>query len=524
MVFELNFYKYLINLKVFYDIATEKYLRTKEMADLKLLRQTATNFSILYAEDNEPLRNKAAKLLTKIFKNVYLAEDGQKGLEIFKKYKPQIVLSDIKMPHIDGLELAKEIRLISSDFKFIVMSAFDDKEHLYNAINAGVYRFLKKPVNISELSDTLLDALLDLKHEMNIKLFHTHLQNVFNYQSSMVLMVNGTKPILANEMFLEFFDYKNVENLKQNFENFSTKFLEHSGFLCNQEGLEWINTLQGNNAKLFHIKLKDKENELRHFILKYQAIPEKNGYGILSFDDITELNLLKLFDAKESEDEAEDMQAIKNLLQVIKDNSAKITMHNYYKGLSVTNDAIISKVKDSSVIVKTSYLQQKAIKLEKKTLIVAKALPRVLELNKVLDIDFDKQEVELASFKFIKTSPIDRKTVRVVPIGKQSVSVFVGENKLQGDIAIEDISIDAIKLSIDALPAGLVLGTEVYLEIVLELNKQPLIIKTKAKMYRKQESKSNFSIVFIFDESKKGDLLKYIAKCQMAIIREFKGL
>lgn len=496
------------------------------MADLKLLQQTAVGFSILYAEDNEPLRNKAAKLLTKIFKNVYLAEDGQKGLEIFKKYKPQIVLSDIKMPHMDGLELAKEIRSISSDFKFIVMSAFDDKEHLYSAINAGVYRFLKKPVNVSELSDALLDALLDLKHEMNTKLFYTHLENLFNYQSSMVLMVNDTKPILANDMFLEFFDFENMDSLKQSFQNFSTKFLQHDGFLCNQEGLDWIDTLRNNKEKLFHIKLKNRKNELRHFILKYQAIPEKDGYGILSFDDVTEINLLKLFDVKEieNEDKVEDMQAIKNLLQVIKDNSAKIAMHNYYKGLSITNDAIISEVKENSIVVKTNYLQQKAIKLEGKTLIVAQALPHALECNKVLGIDFDKQKVELASFKFMKRSPIDRKSIRVTPKGKQSVSLLVGENKFQGDITIEDISIDAIKLSLDALPAGLVLGTEVYMEIVLELDKQPLTINTKAKMYRKQENRHNFSVVFIFNESKKGNLLKYIAKCQMAIIREFKGL
>ena len=60
------------------------------------------------------------------------------------------------------------------------------------------------------------------------------------------------------------------------------------------------------------------------------------------------------------------------------------------------------------------------------------------------------------SLHFVKTSPITRKTIRVVPDGKQSVSLFIREGKFHGDCEIEDISLDAVKIKMNALPAGLV--------------------------------------------------------------------
>ena len=89
--------------------------------------------------------------------------------------------------------------------------------------------------------------------------------------------------------------------------------------------------------------VKNHKGEIKHLIAKYQIIPEKDGYGILSFDDVTELRLLKLFDASQTniDEKMQDTQAMFDLLEVIQRNSAKIELHNYYKGLSITNDALI---------------------------------------------------------------------------------------------------------------------------------------------------------------------------------------
>ncbi len=332
--------------------------------------------------------------------------------------------------------------------------------------------------------------------------------------------------ILANDMFCEFFNSVCKESCKGSFSAISEQFLEHDGFLYESEGVNILEIIKLNPQKLYHVKLQNNQDDIRHFILKYQDIPEKEDYGVLSFDDVTELNLLKLFDAKQSsnDDDLKDTKALFNLLEVIQRNSAKVELHNYYKGLSITNNGIITEVNDETLTLKTTYMQQKAIQMEQKLLLVSSALPHTIECKEIQKINFEKQIVELKSLRFIKTSPVTRSTIRVVPSGKQTVSFFVGENKFHGDIEIEDISLDAVKLKLNALPAGLDRDSDIVLDIVLELDKKPLIINTKATMFRKSESRHSFSVVFIFKDLQKSKLVKYITKRQMELIREIKGM
>jgi len=496
------------------------------MSDLKKLKSAAKGFSILYVEDNKALRLNVERLLHKFFDNVFVAEDGTVGLEMFKKHHYHLVITDIKMPNMDGIEFTKNIKKIQPDTKVIVMSAFDDKEYLLKGIELGVFRFLKKPVNLAELTDVLYLAVEEIKHESNTKLFFTHLQSIFNYQSSMVIMLNKAHPILANQMLFDFFGVDSIEAFKENHGDISRVFMEHDGFLYNSEEENALDRLQTSDKKLFHVKIKNYKGEIKHLIAKYQIIPEKHGYGVLSFDDVTELKLLKLFDEKQTnlDNKAQDTKAMFDLLEVIQRNSAKIALHNYYKGLSITNDAVITDTQNGMLTLKTNYLQQKAIQYEGKTIIVSEALPHAIECNTIVKLKFDNQSIEIKNIKFIKSSPITRKTIRVIPEEKHTASLFLGENKFHGDVRIEDISLDAVKLQLNALPAGLQAGDEVHLDLVVELDKRPLIINTKATMLRKSESRHSFSVVFMFNESKKGDLVKYITKRQMAIIREFKGL
>ena len=496
------------------------------MSDLKKLKSAAKDFSILYVEDNKALRQNVEKLLHKFFSNVFVAEDGRVGLEMFKKHHYHLVISDIRMPNMDGIEFTKSIRKIQPDTKVILMSAFDDKEYLLQAIELGIFRYLQKPVNVSELANVLLLALQEIKDERNSKIFYTNLQNIFNYQSSMVMMLNETKPILANQIILDFFNVDSLEEFKESYGTIGKQFMEHDGFLYNSEEESALNTLRMNEKKLYHVKIKNQKDEIKHLIAKYQIIPEKSGYGILSFDDVTELKLLKLFDEKQTEldDKNQDSEAMFRLLEVIQRNSAKIQLYNYYKGLSITNDGVITEIKENAIVVKTVFMQQRAIQFEKRTIIVSDALPSAILCSKVEKISFENQNCEFTKLKFIKSSPITRKTIRVVPEEKHTASLFIGENKFHGDVVVEDISLDAVKYKLNALPAGLQSGDEVHVDMVFELNKKPLIINAKATMLRKSESRHSFSVVFVFKDVKKSELTQYITKRQMAIIREFKGL
>ncbi|MFT5661543.1 MAG: YesN/AraC family two-component response regulator [Sulfurimonas sp.] len=496
------------------------------MNDLKQLRTLSKEFSVLYVEDNEALRQNVFKLLQKFFNTVEIAQDGKEALEKFNLRHYPLVITDIKMPKMDGITFTKYLRQIDTSTKIIILSAFDDKEYLFQALENKVFRFLKKPVKLGELTDVLYDVVKEMKQERDKKLFYDNLESIVSYQSSMVVMMERDEIIFANQVFLDFFRLEKISDFKEKFGELSSQFLEHDGFLFPSDAVDCLAKLQETQKKLFHVKLKDTKHKFRHFIVKYQLIPKKRDHGILSFDDITELNLLKLFDQNETrkDEQLQDRKVLLDLLEVVKRNSGKVTAHNYYKGLSVTNDALMDEIGKTSLRIKTTYLQEKGIQVEQKTILSSEVFPFAIECSDVSKMSFEKQVIEFNKFRFVKSSPIMRKTVRVVPEEKHSVSMFVGENKFHGDVSIEDLSLDAVRLKLNAIPAGLDVGYEVTLDIVLEMNKRPFIFHTKATILRKEELRHSFQLVLLFMEAKKSDLIKYISTRQMAIIREFKGM
>jgi len=493
---------------------------------LQQLKESAKNFTILYVEDNPVLRNKAAKLLSKFFEHVDQAEDGKIGLEKFKKNHYPIIITDIKMPNLNGLNLAKQIKHINPDTKIIIMSAFDDKDLLLQGIEIGVFRFLTKPVEINELSEVLLEAIISIKHERKTKLFHQHLQNVFHYQSSMIVMFNDKTPVMANQIFLEFFNIEDIKIFNKYYKDLCSLFLREDGFLYESSNNKCFETLQSNEKKLFQIKLKDHNKEIKHFLLKYQTIPEKENYGILSFDDITQLNLSDYFHSSKNEKQSnkEDTSVPFDLLKAIYRNNAKMEAYNFYKGLNITNDASIAHINNQSITIKTSYTQQKAIQHEMKTLLYSEAFLHVIESTKISNISFETQTVTLEDLHFVKTSAIDRKTVRVEPEENYSAEISLKEHTFKNEITIQDISLNSVKLRLQTLPAGLEKDSEVILTLNLFIDKKPFSIKIDAIIFKKIELENYFEIIFLFTQAKKSILIKYITKRQMAIIREFKGL
>jgi YesN/AraC family two-component response regulator len=150
------------------------------MADVKEFQADAKGLEILYVEDNDALRVNAAKLLGKFFKDVHTASNGADGFALFRTFRPPIVITDIKMPNLTGTELSRKIRRLDSKTKIIFMSAFDEKEYLYEAIEVGAFRYLKKPVNLNNLIDILHLAVKEIKHEADEEIFREQVQNVFN--------------------------------------------------------------------------------------------------------------------------------------------------------------------------------------------------------------------------------------------------------------------------------------------------------------------------------------------------------
>ena len=113
------------------------------------------NLTILIVEDENETRKLMQDVMQGEFAKVVSAQNGDEGLKKFKKYNPDIVVTDIAMPISDGLDMAMQIKEISKDTPVVVLSAHSEKEKLLKAIDVGIDKYVIKPIDMDEFLTTL---------------------------------------------------------------------------------------------------------------------------------------------------------------------------------------------------------------------------------------------------------------------------------------------------------------------------------------------------------------------------------
>jgi YesN/AraC family two-component response regulator len=116
------------------------------------------NYSILYIEDEKMLRENYALFLKVYFERVYTAVDGEDGYEKYQQHKPDILLIDINLPKLNGIELLKKIRAQDNMTKAIILTGNSKIDFLLSATSLKLTRYLLKPVE-KELFVEALDAV-----------------------------------------------------------------------------------------------------------------------------------------------------------------------------------------------------------------------------------------------------------------------------------------------------------------------------------------------------------------------------
>ncbi len=365
------------NLKPYWYLQREMKM-DDEKIDLKELKKALSSLSLLYVEDNVSLKEKAVTFFEKLFPIVYNACDGVEGLTLFEKYRPNIVITDIQMPLMDGLEMAEAIKKIDKNTKFIITSAYDDKEYLLKTISIGVSGYCVKPLKVEEITQILYTLALEITEERNKSVFNNYLHSIFNNQDNLIVMLKNESVILANNHALSFFNATDIKEFKEKFQNFETLLLPHDSFLYHKAAApSCLDRVKKHMDKLHNIKMTDKEGTPHHFILKLTHISDKDDFYILSLTDITELNLLALYDKNSLDHDfaMKDERTIINLLHAAKETGAVVKIYNYYKGLVVSNNGVIAQVGKENTSIKTSFLQQKAAQFEKKVILSCELFP-----------------------------------------------------------------------------------------------------------------------------------------------------
>ncbi|GFE58654.1 EAL domain-containing protein [Geobacter sp. AOG1] len=136
--------------------------------------------TLLYVEDDESTREATTLVLRRMFPQlaIYLAENGRKGLELFTIHHPEIVLTDITMPDMDGISMSREIKALDNGARIIVLTATSNTDSIIEAIDIGIRHYVLKPVKMEKLVSAIEQCLVGIGLEKQLRLQQHYIRHI----------------------------------------------------------------------------------------------------------------------------------------------------------------------------------------------------------------------------------------------------------------------------------------------------------------------------------------------------------
>lgn len=143
------------------------------------------DISILLLEDDEKIRKSLARTLSIKITNVFEVENPRAALEILKKHKIDLIVSDIEMPEMDGLTFVETLRKSNFNMPVIITSAYTNPEYFKKAIDLKIDKYITKPVKLNDLFDAIDNSYTKIRNE-ELQNKNSELEEkIFDYQSRM---------------------------------------------------------------------------------------------------------------------------------------------------------------------------------------------------------------------------------------------------------------------------------------------------------------------------------------------------
>jgi two-component system response regulator VanR len=145
------------------------------------MKDMLKNFTVLYVEDEEMVRKSAVEYLQRVAKVVLQAKDGKEAISVWKAHKPDIIITDISMPRLNGIDMASYIRAHDKDVQIIIATAHSDTEYLLKAVELQLVKYIIKPITKEKLINALEKSieLIKDKSKFNLALSATALYNAY---------------------------------------------------------------------------------------------------------------------------------------------------------------------------------------------------------------------------------------------------------------------------------------------------------------------------------------------------------
>ncbi len=256
---------------------------------MKINEELFKEVSVLFVDDDPNILDNVSKFLNRRFAKVYIARNGKEGIEAFEQYRPDIVITDIQMPFMNGLGLARLIKGINPETPVIITTAYTEIPYLMEAIEIGIDGYISKPILNETLYETLRKNTLRFVYRKMMEAKNRLVQTVMDWNPNFSILISGENLNYINKYLLNFFGYKTME-----------EFFEHHE--CLQEFIvalgkeeeryktsdKWFKQIIDNPEIQHKVYLKSIEgNDAVPYLVKFQYFKEIDQY-LFAFIEIAQ--------------------------------------------------------------------------------------------------------------------------------------------------------------------------------------------------------------------------------------------
>lgn len=165
------------------------------------LQTTLKSLHILYIEDETSIRTTITKVLRYFSEHVLSLESAEEAMNIYQEYKPDIIICDINLPGISGIDFVKWVRQCDDKSQIFLLTAYTDKTYLLEAIKLSLVDYLTKPIDFNMLEKTLKEAARKVVQCKTLNVTFTT-GAVYCYQQRCVNVEGEIHPLTAKEVKL----------------------------------------------------------------------------------------------------------------------------------------------------------------------------------------------------------------------------------------------------------------------------------------------------------------------------------
>lgn len=240
------------------------------ISEEKLL-ELSKNIKILYVEDDMEIAKQLGIFLRKFIKNLDITHNGEDALNLYFAKKHDIVITDLKLPKLNGIAMIEKIRAINKKTIFIVTSAYASSQYLIKLIDMGIASFAPKPFNMKKLLFAISEALKNVHENQqvyNIQQYKDNTlelyRNVLENVKTPMLFLNSEKIEYFNTAFKKTFYFKDYEELTL------SDFFEQIQQPIRKSHSEWIKYFTMNNSVPCSLHVRKKLHQ--EFIINVTSI------------------------------------------------------------------------------------------------------------------------------------------------------------------------------------------------------------------------------------------------------------